>query len=140
MQAGLVFEGRVYRGSHGLAGDLGPLSGGPLSAEDDQQLVKILSSILALLDLDTLVLDHALLAGDEGRLERLRHSVLAMVKGFGNRIPRLDLGSMGPTQVALGASTQILNLALEDFTLFPDTSTSTAQYGTGWIRELPAPI
>jgi hypothetical protein len=137
MQAGLVFEGRVHRGSHGLAGDLGPLAGGPLSPDDDEQFVAILRSILALLDLDTLVLDHALLGRDEGRLEHLRHSVLAMGQGFGQRMPRLDLGSMGPRQVALGASTQILNLALEDFTLFP--STNSAQLGMGWTRELPAP-
>lgn len=137
MQAGLVFEGRVHRGSHGLAGDLGPLAGGALAANDDQQLVKILSSLVALLDLDTLVLDHALLGGDEARLEHLRLSVLGSGKVFGNRMPRLDLGSMGPRQVALGASTQILNLALEDFTLFP--STSSAPYAPGWSRELQAP-
>jgi predicted NBD/HSP70 family sugar kinase len=137
MQAGLVFEGRVHRGSHGLAGDLGPFLSAAAGGDDDSQLVKLLSTLLALLDLDTLVLDHGLLGRDDDRLERLRHSVLAQLQGLGHRQPRIDLGSMGERQVALGASTQILNLALEDFTLFP--STASTSYATVWNRESPAP-
>lgn len=137
MQAGLVFEGRVHRGSHGLAGDLGPFLSAAAGGDDDSQLVKLLSTLLALLDLDTLVLDHALLGRDDERLERLRHSVLAQLQGLGHRQPRIDLGSMGERQVALGASTQILNLALEDFTLFP--STVSTSHVPAWNREAPAP-
>jgi predicted NBD/HSP70 family sugar kinase len=137
MQAGLVFEGRVHRGSHGLAGDLGPFLSAAAGGDDDSQLVKLLSTLLALLDLDTLVLDHGLLGRDDDRLERLRHSVLAQLQGLGHRQPRIDLGSMGERQVALGASTQILNLALEDFTLFP--STASTSYAPVWNRESPAP-
>ncbi len=136
MQAGLVFDGRVHRGSHGLAGDLGPLLGALSGADDDAELKKLLSALLGLLDLDTLVLDHGLLDGSPERLEHLRHSVLGQLQSVGHRRPRLDLGSMGERQVALGASTQILNLALEDFTLFPNNA--SASYATSWNREVPA--
>lgn len=135
LQAGLVFDGRVHRGSHGLAGDLGPLLD-VVGAEDDSQLVKLLSTLLALLDLDTLVLDHALFGHDDDRLERLRQSVLGQLQGLGQRLPRIDVGSMGERQVALGASTQILNLALDDFTVFPSTASGT--YTAAWNRETPA--
>ncbi|MDQ3233211.1 MAG: ROK family transcriptional regulator [Pseudobdellovibrionaceae bacterium] len=131
--AGLVFEGRMHRGSHGLAGDLGPLltKSGPVA--DDRALVQLLSNLLAVLDLDTVVLDQSLLDRSEPRLSDVRHEVLGALRGLGQRMPRIDFGSMGDRQVALGASTQILNHALEDFTLFP--TTPSMSYAWSWSRE-----
>jgi hypothetical protein len=136
MQLGLVFEGRVHRGSHGLAGDPGPLLAALGERADDQRLVSLLSSVLALLDLDSLVLDRRLLDGQDERLEHLRHSVMGQMQGFGHRAPRLDFGSMGERQVALGASTQILNLVLDDFTLFPNKASNA--YALAWNQETGA--
>jgi len=131
--AGLVFEGRVHRGSHGLAGDLRQFIGAGERTSDLRDLKQLVSRLLTLLDLDTVVLDPSLLNKSEAQLIELRSSVMDGLQGLGTRMPRIDFGSMGDSQVALGASTQILNLALEDFTVFP--AQQPVNHAFTWNRE-----
>jgi hypothetical protein len=133
-QVGLVFDGRVHRGSHGMAGNAAPLHPS-LNGREDKGLVQLITNLLALLDLDSVVLDQDLLERNIERLRAVRDAVGEGLRGLGQRRIRLDFGSMGESQVALGASTQILHLALEDFTLFP-TSPATSQT-MAWTEEAP---
>lgn len=122
-QAGLIIDGRVYRGSHGMAGDLGVAEDG--SEPDDEQLVDWIRNLITLLDLDAVVLNENLLQGSESRLEKIRLAV--------RRTARIDFVHRREHQVALGASTQILNQALDDFSIFP--AVPAGHYPWTWNRE-----
>ncbi len=145
---GLMIEGRMHGGSHGFAGDLGPLPNAGTKAlawneaylqrkvdldEDGLEqvssyLANLTSHVMALLDLDAVVFDQAFRLGGDQLIPRVSALVDQRWRWPVRREARIEACALGDRQLAIGASTLILAKALDDFSFFPPSTNSSFEW------------